>query len=87
MPERSRVEFWVWRAGDCYKMEIAFENIVESVGCCLGGDKVNALILKVTSSSSSSPNCICFLLLGFSRFTVTEIERRIHQNEHAFVKC
>lgn len=73
MPERSRVEFWVWRGSDCYKMEIAFDNIVESVGCCLGGDKVNALILKVTSSSSSS----CFLLLGFSGFTVTEIERSI----------
>lgn len=47
MPERKRVEFWVWRGGDCYKMEIAFENIVESVGCCVGGDKVNALRLKV----------------------------------------
>lgn len=61
MPERSRVEFWVWQGSDCYKMEIAFDNIVESVGCCLGGDKVNALILKVTTSSSSSS------LLGFSR--------------------
>lgn len=47
MPERSRVEFWVWQGSDCYKMEIAFDNIVESVGCCLGGDKVNALILKL----------------------------------------
>ncbi|KAL6177442.1 hypothetical protein ACLB2K_048968 [Fragaria x ananassa] len=47
MPERKRVEFWVWRGGDCYKMEIAFENIVESVGCCVGGDKVNALRLKL----------------------------------------
>ncbi|CAL9031105.1 unnamed protein product [Prunus brigantina] len=47
MPERKRVEFWVWLRDECYKLEIAFENIMESFGCRLGGEKVNALLLKL----------------------------------------
>ncbi|KAM1295499.1 hypothetical protein ACFX2H_015291 [Malus domestica] len=47
MPERKRVEFCVWRKDECYKLEIAFENVMDSVGCCLGGEKVNALLLKL----------------------------------------
>lgn len=56
MPERRRVEFWVWVEGECYKLEVGFDDVVESVGCCLGGDggdcgdggngrKPNALLL------------------------------------------
>ncbi|PQQ02925.1 RNA-dependent RNA polymerase 2 [Prunus yedoensis var. nudiflora] len=47
MPERKRVEFWVWQRDECYKLEIAFENIMESFGCGLGGEEVNALLLKL----------------------------------------
>lgn len=54
MPERRRVEFWVWVEEECYKLEVGFDDVVESVGCCLGGDgggaggtRVNALLLTV----------------------------------------
>ncbi|KAJ9140349.1 hypothetical protein P3X46_031008 [Hevea brasiliensis] len=47
MPERRRVEFWVWVNNDCYKMDVRFEDILDAVGCCLGGGKVNALLLKL----------------------------------------
>lgn len=47
MPERKRVEFWVWQSGECYKMEVPFQDIVESVGCCLESGNVNALLLKI----------------------------------------
>lgn len=59
MPERRRVEFWVWPGKDsedpekcleCYKLEIAFEDVLEAVGCCLGGQKLNALLLKACFS-------------------------------------
>ena len=48
MPERRKVEFWVCHGGECYKLEIWFEDILETNGYCLGGgDKLNALLLKV----------------------------------------
>ena len=80
MPERKRVEFWVWKGGDCYKMEIAFENIVESVGCSLGGDKVNAILLKVNFSSLIF-YCFSFML----KFTV--VGRLLLGLELAYVEC
>ncbi|KDP31126.1 hypothetical protein JCGZ_11502 [Jatropha curcas] len=47
MPERRRVEFWLWVDKDCYKVEIRFEDVKDAVGFCLGGDKVNAVLLKL----------------------------------------
>lgn len=47
MPERGRVEFWVWQGGDCYKMEVLLPDVLEAVGCGFGGEDVNALLLKV----------------------------------------
>ncbi|KAH7528494.1 hypothetical protein FEM48_Zijuj05G0078100 [Ziziphus jujuba var. spinosa] len=47
MPERRKIEFWVWQSEECYKLEIAFEDVLESVGCCLGGEKVNAILLRL----------------------------------------
>lgn len=47
MPDRRRVEFWVWPGEECYKLEIAFEDVLEAVGCCLASQKLNALLLKV----------------------------------------
>ncbi|KAF8005973.1 hypothetical protein BT93_K0299 [Corymbia citriodora subsp. variegata] len=50
MPERRRVEFWVWVGGEeeCYKLEVGFDDVVESVGCRLsGGERLNALLLTV----------------------------------------
>ena len=47
MPERNRVEFWVDKGGEEYKLEVPFDDVLESSACCLGGRKVNALLLKV----------------------------------------
>lgn len=47
MPERSRVEFWVWSAEECYKLEVAFEDVLETVGYCLEGQKLYALHFKL----------------------------------------
>ena len=47
MLERRRVEFWVWVDKDCYKLEVSFEDILNIIGCCFGGDTVNAILLKV----------------------------------------
>lgn len=47
MPERGRVEFWVWQGGECYKMEVLFPDVLEAVGCGSEGEDVNALLLKV----------------------------------------
>uniref|UniRef100_A0A2P2JZ95 RNA-dependent RNA polymerase n=1 Tax=Rhizophora mucronata TaxID=61149 RepID=A0A2P2JZ95_RHIMU len=47
MPERQRVEFWVWVNGECYKLEARFDGVLETFGCCLGGEQVNALLLKL----------------------------------------
>lgn len=47
MPERGRVEFWVWQSEQCYKIEVMFHDVLEAVGCGFGGEDVNALLLKV----------------------------------------
>ncbi|GAV63008.1 RdRP domain-containing protein [Cephalotus follicularis] len=47
MPERRKVEFWVWQNEECYKVEVMFEDVLEAVGCCLAGDTLNALLLKL----------------------------------------
>lgn len=47
MPERRRIEFWIWHGQECYKLEVMFEEILETTGYCLGDEKLNALLLKV----------------------------------------
>lgn len=47
MPERGRVEFWVWQSEQCYKIEVMFHDVLEAVGCGFGGEDVNALLLKL----------------------------------------
>ncbi|RDX97814.1 RNA-dependent RNA polymerase 2, partial [Mucuna pruriens] len=48
MPERRRLDFWVRHNGQCYRLEILFEDILESHGYCLGEDsKLNAILLKL----------------------------------------
>lgn len=49
MPERRKLEFWVWFQGECYKLEIPFEDILETVGYASGDDgkPPDALILKL----------------------------------------
>ncbi|XP_027331701.1 RNA-dependent RNA polymerase 2 [Abrus precatorius] len=48
MPQSQRLELWVWQSGECYKLEILFEDILESHGYCSGEDnKLNALLLKL----------------------------------------
>ncbi|XP_038878920.1 RNA-dependent RNA polymerase 2 [Benincasa hispida] len=47
MPERRRVEFWIWHEKECYKLEVMFEEILETTGFCLGHEKLNALLLKL----------------------------------------
>ncbi|XP_065876219.1 RNA-dependent RNA polymerase 2 [Euphorbia lathyris] len=48
MPERRMVEFWFWVEKECYKLQIRFEDILESVHCCLeGDDQMNALLVKL----------------------------------------
>uniref|UniRef100_A0A1J3DSQ6 RNA-dependent RNA polymerase n=1 Tax=Noccaea caerulescens TaxID=107243 RepID=A0A1J3DSQ6_NOCCA len=46
--EKRRVEFWVWESGECYKVEVRFEDIVETVSCCVNGvSEINAFLLKL----------------------------------------
>ncbi|XVF09248.1 hypothetical protein REPUB_Repub07fG0075800 [Reevesia pubescens] len=48
MPERRRLEFWVWSDGECYKLEVLFDDILETVGCSINGSTArNALLLRV----------------------------------------
>lgn len=48
MPERKRIEFWVYLGKECYKLEIHFDDVLEAFGCCLGGEEQpNALLVKV----------------------------------------
>lgn len=49
MPEKSRVEFMISSSGCCcYKLELKFEDILEVVGCCLGGaSQINALLFRL----------------------------------------
>ncbi|GFZ17486.1 RNA-dependent RNA polymerase 2 [Actinidia rufa] len=47
MPERKTIEFWVGHGGECYKLELLFDYVVESIGCRLGGVETNAVLLKL----------------------------------------
>lgn len=47
MPERRRVDFWICHQGETYKLELMFEEILESTGLSFGGEKLNALLIKV----------------------------------------
>ncbi|KAM6594262.1 hypothetical protein CsatA_001965 [Cannabis sativa] len=47
MPERGRVEFWVWQGEECYKLEIRFEDILESVGYYSDGGNLFSILLKL----------------------------------------
>lgn len=47
MPERKRIEFWVEFGGECYKLEVGFDDVFEANGCCLEDKKLNAVLLKV----------------------------------------
>ncbi|TYG92043.1 hypothetical protein ES288_A12G311500v1 [Gossypium darwinii] len=61
MPERRRLEFWVWTDGECYKLDFLFDDLFETVGCCFDGSACNALLLRVryaprTYRKVSGPN-------------------------------
>ncbi|BAT76114.1 hypothetical protein LR48_Vigan01g238400 [Vigna angularis] len=46
--QRRRLDFLVWHDGDCYRLEIFFEDILECHGYCLGEEaKLNAILLKL----------------------------------------
>lgn len=48
VPQRRKLDFLVLHDGDCYRVEIFFEDILESHGYCLGAEgKLNALLLKL----------------------------------------
>ncbi|VVB04808.1 unnamed protein product [Arabis nemorensis] len=48
MEERRRLEFWVWERDECYKIEVRFEDIVETVGCCINGaSEINGFLLRL----------------------------------------
>ncbi|CAL9232409.1 unnamed protein product [Arabidopsis halleri] len=49
LEEKRRLEFWVWDNGECYKIEVRFEDIVETLCCCVNGDasEINAFLLKL----------------------------------------
>uniref|UniRef100_A0A5B6YJT5 RNA-dependent RNA polymerase n=1 Tax=Davidia involucrata TaxID=16924 RepID=A0A5B6YJT5_DAVIN len=47
MPERKILEFWVGLGGECYKLEVQFGDVLEACGCCLDGEKPNAVLLKL----------------------------------------
>lgn len=47
MPERKRIEFWVKFGGECYKLEVGFDDVFEANGCCLEDKKLNAVLLKL----------------------------------------
>lgn len=71
MPERNRVEFWVWLESDCYKLEIRFEDILETVGYCLAGGNLYAILLKVNFLFSLNYffQCLCLRIeVGLSFF-------------------
>ncbi|KAL6997199.1 RNA-dependent RNA polymerase 2 [Sarracenia purpurea var. burkii] len=49
MPERKILEFWVDHGGECYKLELQFDYVLETIGCRLDGDDEapNAVLLKL----------------------------------------
>ncbi|XVF49609.1 hypothetical protein PTKIN_Ptkin04bG0026900 [Pterospermum kingtungense] len=47
MPERRRLELWVSSDGECYKLEVLFDDILETVGCGSNDSTCNAVLLRV----------------------------------------
>ncbi|KAK4568483.1 hypothetical protein RGQ29_004046 [Quercus rubra] len=47
MPERERVEFWVWQGGECYKLEIMFHDILETFRSHFADGDGDALVFKL----------------------------------------
>ena len=47
MPERKTIVFWVGHGREGYKLEVLFEYVVESIGCCLVVEANNVVLLKV----------------------------------------
>ncbi|KAK6917984.1 RNA-dependent RNA polymerase, eukaryotic-type [Dillenia turbinata] len=47
MPERKRIEFWLDKGLESYKMEFQFGDVLETCKCCLDGEKPNAVLLKL----------------------------------------
>ncbi|XAR50155.1 RNA-directed RNA polymerase [Bertholletia excelsa] len=50
MPERRSIEFWVNHGGQCYRLEMQFDYILEVRACRLNGGKPNAVLLKIKHS-------------------------------------
>ncbi|GMQ10242.1 hypothetical protein CsSME_00053321 [Camellia sinensis var. sinensis] len=46
MPERKSLEFWVVHSGECYKLDLQFDYVLETNGCRLDSEKPNAVLLK-----------------------------------------
>ncbi|KAF9626299.1 hypothetical protein IFM89_032148 [Coptis chinensis] len=47
MPDRKRVEFWVSEKGEVYKLEVQFEDILDTSVWYLDGEESNALLFKL----------------------------------------
>ncbi|KAK7389041.1 hypothetical protein VNO78_23873 [Psophocarpus tetragonolobus] len=48
MPQRKRLDFWVSHNHECFRLEILFEDILESHGYCLGEDvNLNAILFEL----------------------------------------
>lgn len=61
IPERNRVEFWLWFEEECYKLEIRFEDVLETTGYCLEGQILYAILIKVFSFSKNYYGFECFV--------------------------
>ncbi|XP_073142058.1 RNA-dependent RNA polymerase 2 [Henckelia pumila] len=48
-PEKRRLEFFLKQNGECYKLEVGFGDVLETQGCCFGGNEQNAdaILLKL----------------------------------------
>ncbi|XP_010546021.1 PREDICTED: RNA-dependent RNA polymerase 2 [Tarenaya hassleriana] len=48
MEERKRMELWVSHNCECYKVEVRFEDVVETIGCCTNGSsELNACVIRL----------------------------------------
>ncbi|GAB2289531.1 RNA-dependent RNA polymerase 2 [Dionaea muscipula] len=47
MPERKCIEFLVEYSGECYKLEVQFDDVFEASGFILDGEDNNAVLLKL----------------------------------------
>ncbi|PKA52670.1 putative RNA-dependent RNA polymerase 2 [Apostasia shenzhenica] len=48
MPERKKMEVFLEDGGECYKLEVMFEDVMSSHGCRLGGgEQLNAILLQL----------------------------------------